>query len=251
MKLSFSSLTAYRSNFMWSIFSTMVWATFSVVSVTLITSRTANVYGWSRNEILLLTGVYNIIFGLFYMLFSRNFDKFANTVHLGKLDTILTKPVDALFFLSCYYFNYSAIARVLFGVGYSLYVLAVMGIALTPLIIGMFLLFTVLSLMILYSVWCLIVSLTIKWSQLSNLIDLLYTINGVARYPQQMVQGLKYNLLFFLAPITLIVTTPTKLLISKLGPSDFVWLAVTAFGLLALSRAFFNYMVGMYTSAGG
>ncbi len=251
LKLNFSSLIAYRSNFIHNLFASSVWAAFSIISIELMTARTPRVYGWSRDEILLLTGVYNIIVGVFYMLFSRNFQKFSNIVHMGKLDSILTKPIDPLFFLTCYYFNYTSILRVIVGIAFSIHIVLRMHIPVTLFTYINFTVLMMVSLVLLYSIWCLVISLTIKYSRLSNLVDVLYTVNGVSRYPPKMLQGLKSQFVIFLLPLTLLIATPSLVLIHKALAGDIWMLIASAIFFLVLSRMFFSYMLRYYTSASG
>src|SRR3972149_8688112 len=77
LRLNLSSLVAYRSNFVNSVVSSTAWGVFSLVSIVLLTYRVQSVFGWTREEILLLTGVYSVVIGVFHTLFSRNFVRFS------------------------------------------------------------------------------------------------------------------------------------------------------------------------------
>lgn len=251
LKLNFSSLVAYRSNFLHNIFASSVWAVFSIISIELMTSRTPRVYGWSRDEILLLTGVYNIIVGVFYMVFSRNFQKFSHIVHMGRLDSMLTKPIDPLFFLTCYHFNYTSVLRVILGIVFSMHIVLRMHVPVTLFTLTNFIILMIASLVLLYSIWCLVITLTIKYTRLSNLVEVLYTLNGVSRYPPRMLQSIKNQLVIFLLPFTFLIATPSQVLIHKALAGDIWMLIASAAFFLILSRMFFSYMLRYYTSASG
>jgi ABC-type uncharacterized transport system permease subunit len=58
---------AYRANFINSVISSLGWGIFSVIFMLLLTNKTSSIYQWSRDEILLLTGFYNILGGTLFI----------------------------------------------------------------------------------------------------------------------------------------------------------------------------------------
>src|SRR3989344_7547774 len=95
--ISLSELLAYRGNFLNSLISSLVWGAFSIVSILLLTAKTKSVFGWTREEIILLTCSYSMLIGIFHLVFSRNFEYFSRIMDLGQLDTFLLKPLDSQF----------------------------------------------------------------------------------------------------------------------------------------------------------
>ncbi len=249
LHLNFASLVAYRANFVNSLISSIAWAAFSLFSVILLTGRTPNVYGWSRNEIILLTGSYNIIVGIFHMVFSRNFQRFSTIVHYGRLDSILTKPLDSQFLLSFWLVAYTSVIRVCMGIAINIYILTAMGLQYSVLDIMFFILMMLLGIMLLYSLWLFVITLTIWFTRLSNLVDLLYTMNGVTRYPPKMVNEAGNFFSYILIPFTFVVAPPTRLLLQKALSGEIVGLAVLSISFFILSRLFFRYALKFYTSA--
>ncbi len=248
LQLNLSTLTAYRANFINSLISSLAWGSFSVLSVFLLTSKTSSVYGWSKNELLILIGAYNIFIGIFHLLFSRNFDRFSTLIHYGQLDGLLVKPMDSQFLLSFWFFNYTSFFRILLGILFTVYMLFQTHQALSFLAILGFVIFGIIGILLLYSVWFIIVTFTIWFTRLSNLVELLYNLNGMTRYPQEMFRGTKI-IFFFLLPITLALTTPTKLLFSKSSTSDFFLLFIFSVILFYISRKFWKFALKFYTSA--
>src|SRR6185312_3229309 len=100
-------------NFINSTISSVGWGIISIISMYILTAKTSSIYGWNRNELLLLAGVYSVSIGIFHTIFSRNFDRFSKVIHLGDLDSILLKPIDSQFSLSFTLFNYMSITRLL------------------------------------------------------------------------------------------------------------------------------------------
>src|SRR5438094_763144 len=123
LKLSWSTVTAYRQTFFYSIFSSLLWSALTMTTMLLLTSKTSSVYGWSRNQLLLLTAIYNVFFGVFYFLFSHNFRQFARLIDMGELDSFLTKPLDSQFFISLREASFSSLSRSCLGIAIMIYLL--------------------------------------------------------------------------------------------------------------------------------
>lgn len=248
LRLNFSALVSYRANFINSVVSTLAWAVFSLFTVTLLTTNTRYVYGWTREELLILVGAYNIFVGMFHMFFSRNFERFSTIMHFGQFDSLLTKPADTQFLLCLWLINYTSIFRVLFGVLFTFHMLQVIHISFSFLSVIEFVLFGICGLSILYSMWFIAGTLIIWFTRLSNIIELLYSVTGMARYPKEMFQNIG-GAAVFLLPLILIITTPTKALLQKTSGQDVTLLIVFSILFFILSRKFFLFALRFYTSA--
>lgn len=247
LKLNFATLVEYRANFINSVLATITWGGMSVFSIYLLTARVSSVYGWTREELIFLTAVYNIVFGLFHMLFSRNFDRFSRVIHFGQLDSILVKPADSQFLLSFWFINYTSLIRIILGIVICLVLLHQFGITITFFTLLQFLLFLIVGVFIAYSVWFLFMPLTVWFTRLSNIVDLLYQINGLGRYPPEMVQNGFF--LVILLPIFFVVATPTKILLQTVTIYDVLGSLCFAAILLVISRKFWQFALRFYTSA--
>ncbi len=247
--MNFSLLSAYRANFINSAVSSITWGLFSFLTIFLLTSKTNSLYGWSRDELLVLTGLYNIMIGLFHMLFSRNFGRFSRIVHLGDLDTILVKPIDSQYLLSFWMINYTSIFRVIVGTIFTFYMLNKVGTALSMANIIFGFVFFICSITTLYSIWYMVLTLIIWFTKLDNLLEILFDINGISRFPQEMFKGISEYLFLFLLPLTLIIVTPAQILLSKINYLNIVLLLTFAVALLTASRIFWRFALRYYTSA--
>src|ERR1051326_3553015 len=128
LQFNFSELTAYRSHLFSSVIGSVTCGLFSILFIIILSSRTSSVYGWSREELYVLTGVYNTIAGVFFFLFSKNFERFASFLHFGQFDTILIKPIDSQFFVSTHYISYPGLFRILLGMSFTSFMLQRLGI---------------------------------------------------------------------------------------------------------------------------
>lgn len=250
LKLNLMYLLEYRTNFLNSFISSVIWGSLSFVSILLLTAHTNSIYGWTRNELLLLTAVYNIITGMFHVIFSRSFEHFSRIIHFADLDSFLLKPIDPQFSMSFWYFNYTGFFRVIVGILVAVILLQGKIIS-SPFIIPLFIVFLILGVIILYSIWFLASTLIIKYTNLTNLVGLLYEMNGFARFPQDMYQGLGTFAFTFLLPLTIIITTPTRVLLERFTYTDFYITIGIAIFLFALCRISWVFALRFYTSASG
>ncbi|HZE87311.1 MAG TPA: ABC-2 family transporter protein [Methylomirabilota bacterium] len=251
LRLNFARLLAYRADLVNSTIAHTIWASFTIVQMLLLTSKTSHIFGWSRNELLILAGMYNIIYSFFYMFFSRGFNQFSTTINFGRLDGILTKPIDSQFLMTCLNITYTHLIRLIWGVGFLAYVLFTMRVIVTPLVLLGFIVLVVFSVMIIYSFWMLIMTLTIWFPKLSNLADLLYQINQISKFPQEIYKGASLYLLILLFPLTVVIVTPAKEILQKVLVGDVIGFIACALMLFIVSRRFWRFALRFYTSASG
>lgn len=251
LKLNFSYLAIYKSNLMSSILANSVWGFFSLLLIIILTSKIPSVFGWTRYELFLLFGIYNIFTSIFQFFFTRGFDRFSEIINKGKLDSLLLKPVDSQFLISLSYSNFPVLLRIFLGGGFITYVL--MQMHYLPTLIQFFftLILMLSSIIVLYSVWYIVSTCLIWWSNLSNLVGLMYEINGATRYPQEMYRSVSPMLFYTVLPLTLVATVPTQALIGKATFGNMFLLIFFAVFLLFVSRVFWKYALRFYVSAGG
>lgn len=240
---------AYRANFVNSILSSIGWSIVSISAIFLLTSRTSSIFGWSREELLLLVGVYNILNGFFVAFFARNFEKFSRIIHYAQLDSVLLKPADSQFLLSLSIFNIAGLARAMIGIIFTIYIVISLGLSISVGAFIEFVLLLLLSMVIFYSFWFLVLVPVIWFSNLTNLVDFLYVINNMGRYPSEILTSTHNLFLLLFIPLTLMASIPARVLLSKLTIHDLVVYLIIAFGLFFLSRKFYFFALKSYTSA--
>lgn len=247
--INFSKLAAYRGNFVNSSIVSLGWGIFSIASIVLLTNNTNQIFGWKRSELLILTGVYSIVAGMFHVLFSRNFERMAQTIFLGKLDPVLIKPVDSQFLLSFTNINYSSVPRVVAGGLFVWYLLYQNNISVFPVQTLYFILLAVMGLILLYSIWFTVMTITVKYPHLSNLTDLMFHVMDTAKYPLEMYRELQLYVMIFLVPLALVVSLPTKVLFQKASGGEIASLIALTVGFFVASRMLWKFALRFYTSA--
>lgn len=248
-KMSLQNLLAYRANFINSVISSLSWGIFSVISVILLTSKTNMIYGWTKTDILLLTCGYQILIGVFHTLFSGNFERMAEIIHLGQMDSLLIKPLDSQFMLSVWRVNYTSLIRIIIGIAFLGYFVNAHAVYLSLPGLLFFVFLLAVGLILLYSIWYMIVTLIIWFPRMSNVVELMYTVSGFARYPQEMYKNSLGPLFFVLLPVLVVVTIPVRLLISRIQPSEVFLMMFFSVAFFTASRRFWKFALRHYTSA--
>lgn len=248
-KISLQTLLAYRGNFVNNLISTLSWGLFSFVSIYLLTSKASTVYGWTRDELILLTCGYQILIGIFHTLFSRNFERMAETINLAQLDSFLLKPLDSQFVLSMRWVNFLSLIRIVVGLGFSIYVLEHSTLPVSPWNVLFFAFLLGVSIILLYSIWYVVVTLIIWYPRMSNVVELMYSVSGMTRYPGEMYRNAMGPFFAFMIPIVIIMTTPVRALLSKVTLWDVSLLFVLAGMFFYASRKFWKFALRHYTSA--
>jgi len=188
--------------------------------------------------------------GFFHTFLSASLDNLAETIYLGKLDPFLLRPVDSQFSASVRYINYTNFFRIIFGSVMSILFLRELHVVVQPWMLVNYMILMICGLMIFYSIWFFFITLTIWNPRLSNILDLLYTMGTISRYPQEMYRHLIQYAFIFLLPMLLIVNTPAKALLGKITSFDEIQLFSICIVLMFISRKFWRFALRSYASGG-
>lgn len=249
-RMAFAKLTAYRGNFFGSVLTSLGWAVFSVISMALLSGRSERVFGWSRAELLVLTGVYSIVVGLFHVLFTRNFEQFSRIVHRGEFDAMLLKPVDTQFLISCTVVNIASVPRVIAAAGFTGYLTMILRNSLSIQDSLQVVIVSIAGLLFLYTVWFGILLITVWQSHLFNLFDLLVHVTDTAKYPSEMYSELRYLLPLIVLPVSLVTTLPAKALLGKSDAGAIWGFIVLTIIFLVVTRVLWFRVLRFYRSTG-
>lgn len=249
LALSLSKLMAYPANFVNEIIGSIVWGAFAIISVLLLTSKSGSVYGWSREELLILTASFGVVWGIFHMLFIRNFSNLSYIVDYGVLDGYLLKPIDSQFITTTQIINYPSFIRIAINAGLLIYYILGLSISLTVVGVLSYLILIIFGVVILYAIFFISTTILIWNPRLSNILEVMYTVSAFSRYPPEMFKTLPSIIFLSILPLTFVVVTPTKALLNKLFLGDVFGLILSAFILFLISRLFWRFALRHYSSA--
>ena len=247
-KTSLASELEYRLNFLLAVLSSLGHLAGNLFGLSLFYTQGGSLGGWPFHQALLVMGLFTTLQGMNRVLLSPNLQRIVEHVRTGTLDFVLIKPIDTQFWLSTRRISPWGLPDVAFGLGMVLYAAAQLDLAPArlALAIGPFLL----SVVIQYSLWFMLASISIWYVKIHNVTEVLNALLAAGRYPIDALPAGVYRFIFsFVIPVALLTTVPAKVALAQpIG----AWLLVSlgfAVGAFLGSRAFWRLALRYYTSA--
>jgi ABC-2 type transport system permease protein len=247
--VSVISELAYRVNFVWQLFQSLLSLGVSLAGLGVIFSYTETLGGWRPDEILALVGVYFVVGGLIGLVIQPSMEQFIESVRDGKLDFTLTKPADAQLIVSIRQVDIWRLIDIVLG-------LAVLAIALIQLgekvggwQAGAFVLMLIAGGVIVYSFFLILATLSFWLVRVENILMIFQSMYEAGRWPISLYPGwLRYGLTFII-PVAFATTVPAEALTGRLTWQTLLGAVVLAILLFAVSRAFWRVGLRRYSGA--
>src|SRR6059058_1876814 len=99
-RLNLAEELQYRANFVASVLGTLFWIGTALLTLALFFRHTSRLGGWDYWEVVVLLGVFNALTGVIEAVLRPGIGELVDEVRSGKLDLILTRPVDAQLYVS-------------------------------------------------------------------------------------------------------------------------------------------------------
>jgi ABC-2 type transport system permease protein len=203
--------------------------------------------GWSWEAALVVLGIFTLLQGFSATFLAPNLNSIVRHVQVGTLDFVLLKPIRSQFWLSTHTISPWGIPDIFFGciiIGYAGQRLGI-GIdkyllSLVPLLFG---------LVILYSLWFMLGSMSIWFVKIYNSTEVLRGLLEAGRYPITAYPTAYRFFFTFVMPVTFLTTIPAEVM---LGRGEISWLigaAILAGVLFFFSTWFWRFALRFYTSA--
>lgn len=239
----------FRSSFLFSAVSTAVWATLSIFLAGLVFGNVREIRGWDLDRMLILTGSFLIVESLLSTLFQRNMQKLSDLVNKGELDFVLIKPISSQFLVSIRYLDFGDLPTAFVGLAYVVLGVQRVGIRPGAAEIGLFVLMLLCSLVSLYAIWFMAVTLVLYTGRINNISAVMDPIVRLARFPTDVFRGVTRPLLVYVIPVAAISTLPSQALLGLLEPHLVPYQMGLALTLLWMSHRFWHFSLRRYTSA--
>lgn len=239
----------YRVNLLVGVGEGVAQLALAVLTFLIVYRFTDQVAGWSRDEVLLLVGIYRVVDALISLQIAPNMLAVSGYVRTGELDFLLLRPVSSQFLVSLRSMALPEAVNALIGLGLAVYAGNLAGVQWSVAGVVQAAAFGACGLVLLYSLWFFLVTLSFWLVQVDTLDTLFYGFFETARYPVSFFKGLVRTLLIFAFPVAFATTFPTQAL---LGEADSGLLAagvVLAAGVLVAANRFWTYAVRRYSSA--
>jgi ABC-2 type transport system permease protein len=238
---------AYRVNFFWQLFQSILSLVVSLAGLAVIFSYTDTLGGWRPDEILALVGVYFLVGGMIGLIIQPGMEQFIESVRDGTLDFTLTKPEDAQLIVS--------IRRVdiwrLIDIGLGLAVLATALIRLGEKVgvwqAGVFALMLIAGAVIIYSFFLILATLSFWFVRVENILVIFQSMYEAGRWPVSLYPGwLRYGLTFVI-PVAFATTVPAEALTGRLTWGTLLGAVVLAVVLFAVARVIWRVGLRHYS----
>lgn len=250
-QLEMSALAAlqYRVGFWTEGMLGLLWSALGIAPLFVAVDRLGAVKGWGQWELVVLTGCFTLLSGVFGALLQPALVESMNHIRRGTLDYLLLRPADALILcLTCEFRPWRLveaaggvllIAGGLVMLGRVPSLEAVLAAALTGLA----------GLVALYAFGVLVLCASFKAMQLHALTYLMESLLDFGRWPAQVFPATLRVLFTFVVPLLVMTSYPAEALLGRLGWSSVAMTAAISAGLMALARLWWRASVRGYTSA--
>ena len=240
---------AYRINFLFSFFESVMGLGFTLVGLAIIFSYTDSLNGWRPAEILALVGVYSLIGGIIRVAILPGMEQLTQSVRDGTFDFTLTKPEDAQLIVSISRLGVWKIVDVFLGLAILIIALVRLGGSIGGLQVVEFLLMLLTGSVIVYSFFLILATLAFWLVRVENILTIFLSVYHAGRWPLSLYPGwLRYGLIFVI-PVAFATTIPVEALTSRLNWVTLLGAFLGAIVLFIVSRAFWKFGLRHYSGA--
>ena len=238
---------AYRVNFFFQLFQSLVSLVVAVAGLGVVFSYTSTLGGWGHEEILALVGVYLLVGGIIGLVIQPGMQQFIESVRDGTLDFTLTKPEDAQLLVSIRQVNIWSLIDIMLGLGVLAFALVRLGEKVGGTEAGEFLLMLAAGAVIIYSFFLILATLSFWFVRVENFLTIFQSMYEAGRWPVSLYPGwLRYGLTF-IVPVAFATTVPAEALTGRLTLTTIVAALGIAVFLLVVSRYFWRVGLRHYS----
>ncbi len=249
LRTSFVLAAQYRFDFLVEGALALFWLGITLVPLLVVYQRRSQVAGWSYPDALTVVGVFSILKAVLDGGITPSLNHVVDGIRKGTLDFILLKPADAQFLVSTARFEPWRVIDLIGGIGIVIYAFHRLHRVPSPAHVGLGALLFAVAVMLLYSLWILVVSLSFRVVKVDNLSYLFMSIFDAGRWPIHVFKGALRVLFTVVFPLALMTTYPAQAMLGNLTSGH----ALLAFagGLLftACARWIWKRSLRAYTSA--
>ena len=226
----------YRINFFLQLLQSLLTVGTGLVILAVIFSKTNDLGGWTRPQLLAVMGVFTLVGGIIRTFIQPNMQRVVNDVREGKLDFALTKPADAQLLVSIRDVRFWELTDVL--VGLVVFVVAV--VQMRPATqwndIVAFVALLLSGLVSIYCFWLMLASASFWLVRINEVQELFDGLFRAGQYPVGIYPGwLRYGLTFII-PLAFAITIPAEAVTGRLAWQSVAVMIGFTIVLLAVSR---------------
>ncbi|WP_375425180.1 ABC transporter permease [uncultured Friedmanniella sp.] len=250
LSIGVANLLQYRSDFAIAVVNAGVGLVTAVLALSVVFGNTADLRGWTADQLLVLVGVHFFISGLVGVVIRPSMEAMMEGIRLGTFDFVLTKPADAQLLASARVMSPQALTDVVVGLGVVGFGLSRIGATLHPAAVVLFAVTLLAGFATVYSFLLLLSTCAFWFVKLDNILVIFQALFGNAgRWPVPIFPGWMRPVLTFVVPIAFAVTVPAQALTGQLSVGGAAGSVGVAVLFLVASRAFWLVALRRYTGA--
>lgn len=244
------AVVEYRANYVTWLIVDLAWTVMDLIITTTLLNSTQVVGNWDLPKALIAIGVFRILVLPVWSWFFPAFSEIPKLVSEGKLDLLLSKPVNSQFLASIQKFSFNTWPSVTGGLVF-IYMGAKAGnLSFSLPQIGLFILMLVISSILIYGVYFSTITLVLYVERLGN-IPFLFTeaYYTAGRYPPQIYTDLLLRIFTSFFPLALMTTVPAEILFSPINVNTIAYFVLLSVLFLMISSILWTQGLKRYSSA--
>ncbi len=241
----------FKLNFLLWMLVELLWFLGQLAFIEVLYGQVEEIAGWSKWQLVTLVGVHQIVAQLFQALFYINLANLPELVRTGRLDLMLTLPVDTQFAVSTRQLSFDSLVNALVGVGIVTFAMAKLGAVPGILQLTLFVAVIPLGIAVHYAVMFSLSCMSFWIIRAQTFIHGYFNLFHIGRYPDAVFRGVFRFIFTWLVPVVLVSNVPAKILAR---PFESPWggittLAVATILILAATRVLWRMGLRRYASA--
>jgi ABC-2 type transport system permease protein len=249
LRTSFTLAVQYRFDFFIEGALALLWLGITLVPLLVVYARRTTVAGWSYPEALVVVGLFSVLKAILDGAITPSLNHVVDGIRKGTLDFILLKPADAQFLVSTARFEPWRIVDLLGSLAIVIYALRLLhhvpSASETLTGCALFLV----AILLIYSLWILVVSLSFRVVKVDNLSYLFMSIFDAGRWPIHVFKGALRVLFTVVFPLALMTTYPAQALLGQLSPAHALLAGAGGLLFTGLARLVWLRSLRAYASA--
>ncbi|MEZ4385742.1 MAG: ABC-2 family transporter protein [Nannocystaceae bacterium] len=249
LRVSVLAALEYRAGFWSDGVVSVLWGLVGVAPLLVALEHRADVAGWGAWELMVLTGCFMIVSGIFSALLDPALIKSMEHIRRGTLDFLLLRPADPLVLcLTAEFMPWGLLESV---VGGALVIVSLVALGVVPGVgdLAAALVVFLAGVTALYALGILALAVSFKALRLHNITVLFESLLDFARWPSGVFSGPLKALFTFIIPFAVMTTQPAQGLLGRLDAAGVATAVATSAGLLILARVAWVRALRSYTSA--
>jgi ABC-2 type transport system permease protein len=229
----------------------LLWFLGQLAFIEVLYGQVHEIAGWSKWQVVTLVGVHQIVSQLFQALFYVNLTALPELVRTGRLDLMLTLPVDAQFAVSTRQVSFDCLVNSLVGVGIVAFAMTKLGTVPGPMQIALFALAVPFGVAVHYAVMFALSCVSFWFIRAQSFIHGYFNLFHIGRYPEAVFRGVFRFIFTWLIPIILVSNVPAKVLARPFESpiAGLATLATATVLVLVATRALWLIALRRYGSA--